>query len=320
MQSYKQDILLTGATGFLGRKLTLTLGTEKLVIVTRSNVKISPKNFVTKNISGQTDYTGAFNGIGVVIHSAARAHVMKESSLNPLEEFREINTAGTLNLAKQAAMAGVKRFIFISSIKVHGEGTEANRKFKFNDDLKPQDAYGQSKAEAELGLKEIAEKTGLEVVIIRPPLVYGLGVKANFAAMMNLAKKNLPLPFGAIYNKRSLVSIENLVDLIITCIEHPNAANQTFLASDDHDISTTELLEFMTRSVDKKPILIPVPVSWLKIAGKLLGKQAIVNRLCGNLQVDINHTKDTLGWKPPLSVEEGIRRCFVKEEESCSVF
>jgi nucleoside-diphosphate-sugar epimerase len=201
-------------------------------------------------------------------------------------------------------------------VKVHGESTINGHPYQRTEDLKPQDPYGVSKAEAEKHLIKLAEETGMEVVIIRPPLVYGPGVKANFAAMMNLAKKNLPLPLGAIDNKRSLVALDNLVDLIVTCIEHPKAANEIFLVSDDHDVSTTELLKMMTRASGKRPVLIPVPVSLIKLAGKLLGKRAIIDRLCGNLQVDITPTKETLGWKPPISVEEGIRRCFEKESNT----
>jgi len=248
--------------------------------------------------------------VGVIVHIAARVHVMADTVADPLDEYRAVNVAGTLNLARQAAASGVKRFVFVSSIKVNGEATSESKAFRYDDTPTPEDPYSISKAEAESGLKQISAQTGMEVVIIRPPLVYGPGVKANFAAMMKLARINLPLPLGAIHNKRSLVALDNLVDLIVTCIEHPNAANQTFLVSDDQDVSTTELLQMMTRATGKTPRLIPVSVRWLKLVGKLTGKQAVVDRLCGNLQVDISHTKDTLGWAPPVTVEEGIARCF----------
>lgn len=303
-------ILLTGFTGFVGSKLLKNLANKEMVLLGRHKPEISTLSFYHYEFNAQSLYESAFQDVDVVIHCAARVHMMNDSSSDPLAAFREVNTLGTLNLAKQAAAARVKRFIFLSSVKVNGEGTAEGKAFCYNDTVQPEDAYGISKAEAETGLKLIATETGMEVVIIRPPLVYGPGVKANFAAMLKMAVKNLPLPLGAIHNKRSLVALDNLVDLIVTCIDHPKAANQTFLVSDDQDISTTELLKLMTRAAGKKPWLLPVPMSWLKLAGKLAGKQAVIDRLCGNLQVDISHTKQTLGWTPPLTVEEGIARCF----------
>lgn len=314
MAQHDSAILLTGATGFVGKAVLARLPPEKLVVVGRNNISGEHRYFVKDNIDKSTNYSDALDDVDIVIHSAARVHVMNEANSNSLSEFREINTEGTLNLARQAAAAGVKRFIFISSVKVNGESTEPHKAFRNDDDIISTDPYGQSKAEAETGLWQISSETGLQLVIIRPPLIYGPKVKANFALMMKLAKKNLPLPLGAIHNKRSLVALDNLVDLIITCIDHPNAANQTLLVSDDHDVSTTELLQTMTRAAGKKPWLLPLPVSWLKLAGKLMGKQAVIDRLCGNLQVDISYTKNTLDWKPPISFEEGIQRCFIKEE------
>lgn len=303
-------ILITGFTGFVGAKLLSVLHNKEVALLGRKEPDSNALPFYRFEFNAHSHCKMALQGIDIVIHCAARVHMMDESSSDPLAAFREVNTFGTLNLAKQAAAAGVKRFIFLSSIKVNGESTLVDKPFKYDDVAKPEDAYGISKAEAEAGLKQIAAETGMEVVIIRPPLVYGPGVKANFAAMLKLAQKNLPLPLGAIHNKRSLVALDNLVDLIVTCIDHPKAANQTFLVSDDQDISTTELLKLMTRAAGKKPWLLPVPMSWLKLAGKLTGKQAVIDRLCGNLQVDINHTKQTLGWTPPVTVEEGIARCF----------
>lgn len=304
------EILLTGATGFVGQAVARCLPPTQLSVTGRHKPQLHCKAFFQADINHETDHTTALTDIAVVIHSAARVHVMDDKSSEPLTEFRQVNTAGTLRLAQQAATAGVQRFIFISSIKVNGESTAEGKPFKHDDLAMPADPYGISKAEAEAGLRQIAKDTGMEVVIIRPPLVYGPGVKANFAAMLNLAKKNLPLPLGAIHNKRSMVALDNLVDLIVTCIDHPQAANQTFLVSDDRDVSTTELLQLMTRAAGGKPRLIPVPMSWLRLVGKLTGKQAIIDRLCGNLQLDISHTKQTLGWKPVVSVEEGIRRCL----------
>ncbi|MDX5407748.1 MAG: SDR family oxidoreductase [Chromatiaceae bacterium] len=308
-------VLLTGATGFVGRAVLLKLGSKVTGTVGRSKPAHFSGRHFQEEISAAADFQAALSGVSVVVHCAARVHMMNDNSSDPLAAFREVNTFGTLNLARQAAASGVKRFIFLSSIKVNGESTLVDKPFKYDDVAKPEDAYGISKAEAEAGLRQIGAETGMEVVIIRPPLVYGPGVKANFAAMLKLAQKNLPLPLGGIHNKRSLVALDNLVDLIVTCIDHPNAANQTFLVSDDKDVSTTELLKLMTRAAGKKPWLIPVPMSWLKLAGKLTGKQAVIERLCGNLQVDITHTKQTLGWTPPVTVEEGIARCFNSGDE-----
>ena len=307
-------ILLTGFSGFVGTRLISELGSRELALLGRHQPSKLAFPFFRTELNTVSDYSEALSDVSVLIHCASRVHMMNESVPNPLMSYREINTFGTLNLARQAAEAGVKRFIFISTIKVNGESTSEFNVFRHDDKVNPEDAYGISKTEAEIGLNQIATQTEMEVVIIRPPLVYGPGVKANFAAMMKLAKKNLPLPLGAIHNKRSLVALDNLVDLIVTCIDHPNAANQTFLVSDDQDVSTTELLQLMTRAAGKKPWLLPVPISWLRFVGKLTGKSAVIDRLCGNLQVDITHTKETLGWKPPITVEEGIRRCFSSVE------
>ncbi|MDP5132957.1 MAG: SDR family oxidoreductase [Paraglaciecola sp.] len=311
----KQVIALTGASGFVGGALSKALSEHcyQVIEIGRRPSKNS-QHFYEAELSSTTDFSACLKGVDVCIHVAARAHVMNESAENPAEVYNEANTKTTLNLAYQAAKEGVKRFIFISSIKVNGESTSDGHPFNINDTANPSDPYGFSKAEAELALKDIMIHTAMEVVIIRPPLVYGPGVKANFLSMLKLAQKNLPLPLGSIKNKRSLVALDNLVDLIVTCINHPSAANQTFLVSDDHDVSTSELLQMMTRAAGKTPRLLPVPVSWLKLAAKLTGKQAVIERLCGNLQVDISHTKHMLDWKPPVEMEEGIRRCFVKED------
>lgn len=307
---HEKTLLVTGATGFVGRAVATGLNTQELRLLSRRDPCIAEAKFCQAEISPSDNYSIHLENVEVIIHAAARVHVMADEATDPLQEYRAINVAGTLNLAKQAATAGVKRFIFISSIKVNGEGTLTGKPYTPFDQANASDPYGISKAEAEVALRQLEAETQMEVVIIRPPLVYGPGVKANFAAMLKMAEKNLPLPLGAIYNKRSLVALDNLVDLIVTCIDHPKAANQTFLVSDDQDISTTELLQMMTRAAGKKPWLVPVPMSWLKLAGKLTGKQAVIERLCGNLQVDISHTKDTLGWTPPVTVEEGIARCF----------
>lgn len=302
-------VLLTGATGFIGGSLLTALVAKhyKVIAPSRTPLDELPENVtmpLLQDISALPDNSELFAGCDVVIHIAAKAHVYGVS----LAEFIRVNTEGTLRLAQLAVRAGVKRFIFLSSIGVNGISN--TKPFSVADKPAPVEDYAVSKLNAEIGLKQIAADTGMEVVIIRPPLVYGANAPGNFGKLAKLAEKNLPLPLGAIHNKRSLVALDNLVDLIVTCIDHPKAANQTFLVSDDQDVSTTELLQMMTRASGKKPLLLPVPVSWLKLAGKFTGKQAEIDRLCGNLQVDISHTKETLAWKPPVSVEEGIARCF----------
>lgn len=303
-------IALTGGTGFLGEGLLNVLADKKVKCFGRQiPSKVLEKFFFQGTIGAKTDFSEFLKNADVVIHCAARVHIMGDSSSNPLEEFREVNTYGTLNLAQQAAETGVKRFIFISSIKVNGESTELNSPFKPDVISVPSDPYGKSKYEAEIGLRKIAENTGMEVVIIRPPLVYGPGVKANFASMMEWMNKGLPLPLGGIKeNRRSLVSLDNLVDLIITCIEHPNAANQTFLVSDDDDISTSELLSRILIALDSPNRMLPVPGSWLTFAARLVGKQSIAQRLCDSLQVDISKTKELLNWKPPYNSAECIKK------------
>lgn len=305
-------VLVTGATGFIGSAVVSALSACHDVVAPVR--KQSAAGVVGIHYLTLPDLTALANNVEllqqqeIVIHIAAKAHSMGVS----LDEFRQVNTAATLQLAGNAAASGVKRFIFLSSIGVNGISN--TRPFSISDIPAPVEDYAVSKMEAEVGLKQIAAQTGMQVVIIRPPLVYGACAPGNFGKLTRLAIKNLPLPLGAIHNKRSLVALENLVDLIVTCIDHPKAANQTFLVSDDHDVSTTELLTMMTRASGKKPRLLSMPVSWLKMAGKLTGKQAVIDRLCGNLQVDITHTKETLGWKPPISVEDGIARCFSNAE------
>jgi nucleoside-diphosphate-sugar epimerase len=240
---------------------------------------------------------------------------MDDREGEPLKAFREVNVVGTLNLARQAAAAGVKRFIFISSIKVNGEQTPLGQLFFSHDVPSPEDFYGISKHEAEQGLRELAAETGMEVVIIRPPLVYGPDVKGNFANMIKLVGKGLPLPLGAVHNKRSLVALDNLVDLIITCIDHPGAANETFLVSDGEDLSTTQLLQGVAEAMGKPSRLIPVPAGLLKFGATLLGKKALAQRLLGSLQVDISHTQKCLNWTPPLTVKQGLQRCFPNQQD-----
>lgn len=305
-------ILVTGATGFVGSRLVERLAREKKSVIAcvRQRNKISSNTITTiiDDLTESTDWTSALSGIEAVIHSAARVHVMNDLSADPLVEFRRVNVEGTLNLARQAAKNGVQRFIFISSIKVNGEGTELGKPYTADDTPAPSDPYGISKQEAEQGLLRLAAETGMEVVIIRPVLVYGPGVKANFLSMMKWLNKGIPLPLGAIHNKRSLVALDNLVDLIVTCLHHPGAANQIFLVSDGEDISTSDLLRRMGTALDKPARLLPIPASWLNLAAILVGKRNVAQRLCGSLQVDISKTRQLLGWQPPLTVDQGLKR------------
>ena len=307
-------VIVTGANGFVGAALVQRFLADELAAEIVATVRSSGCNFpkgveriVVGGIDEANDWRDALTGCEVVVHLAARVHVMADTATNPLAEFRRVNVQGTLNLARQAAAAGVRRFVFVSSIKVNGEATQLGHSFTAADAPAPQDAYGVSKMEAEQGLREIALQTGMEVVIIRPPLVYGPGVKANFAAMMRWLRRGVPLPLGAIHNQRSLVALGNLVDLIVTCLTHPAAANQTFLVSDGEDVSTTELLRRMGQAMGHPARLLPVPTSWLKLAA-LVGKKDVAQRLCGSLQVDIEKTRRLLGWTPPLSLDEGLNK------------
>lgn len=310
-----QRVLVTGGQGLVGK--AVAAGMRERGFVVRVGSRQAPAvadarlEYVrTTDLSGASDWTGALQLVDIVVHCAARVHVMNDSAADPLAAFRAANTAGTLNLARQCAAAGVKRFVFVSSVKVNGEATQAMRAFTETDVPDPQDDYGLSKHEAEVGLRELAMASGMEVVIIRPPLVYGPGVKANFAALMQAVQRGVPLPLGAIDNRRSLVALANLVDFIHVCATHPRAANETFLVSDGDDLSTTQLVRGLAGAAGKPGRLIPVPVWLLQLGGIMANKRATVQRLCGNLQVDISKARERLGWVPPVSVEEGLRRAM----------
>ena len=308
-------IFVTGATGFIGKAVVQRLlaedQTRYVVVAARSGGQQWPEKVlprVTGDLEPATSWSVALEGVSAVVHCAARVHVMDDTATDPLAEFRRINVQGTLNLARQAAAAGVRRFVFISSIKVNGEATHLGVPFFADGIPAPLDHYGVSKMEAERGLREISAQTGMDVVIIRPPLVYGPGVKANFASMMRWLKRGIPLPLGAIHNQRSLVALDNLVDLIVTCLTHPAAANQTFLVSDGEDLSTTQLLRRMGAALGKPARLIPVPVLALRLGAALVGKPELAQRLCGSLQIDMSKTQELLGWRPPFSVEESLQK------------
>lgn len=312
----KKTYFITGASGFVGAALAERLVTETecevRALIRRDDVHLpasvvpvrAKENYLTE---GEVQLAG----VDVLVHCAARVHVMSDVSCDPLTEYRKINVSGTLRLAKHAAASGVQRFIFISSIKVNGEFTLAGNPFTADDIPNPCDPYGVSKLEAEQQLILLAEQTGMEVVIIRPVLVYGRGVKANFRSMMGWLDKGIPLPLGAVRNQRSLVCLDNLIDLIVTCSTHPSAANQTFLASDGDDMSTTNLLKRMGNALGKPARLFRVPPMLLVIGGTLLGRKNVVQRLCGSLQVDIEKNKHVLGWTPPFTVESALRQAAV---------
>ena len=306
-------VFLTGATGFIGRAVADVLaGSGSLRITVRRKEDgswVEGVDVLQASLSPDEDWSGALTGISVVVHCAARVHVMNEAAADPLAEYRRVNVDGTLRLARQAAEAGVRRFLFVSSIKVNGEYSQPNCPFTADRPPAPGDPYGVSKCEAEAGLRVLSQETGMGVVIIRPPLVYGPGVKANFLAMMRWLWLGVPLPLGGISkNRRSLVFLDNLIDLIVTCIDHPAAVNQTFLVSDDEDLSTAALLRRMAAALGRPARLIPVPVGLIMLGAKMIGRPSIAQRLCGSLQVDIGKAKELLGWSPPVSMDEGLRR------------
>lgn len=304
------NVLITGSSGFLGSRLAKHIDSQSDFVLTsaarRKGSAASGREILITTLDRDTDWSGAVAGQEVVMHAAGRAHRMDDGSAAGLAEYRKINVEGTLKLARQAAAAGVKRFVFISSIKVNGEHTDGRGPFTPEDMPAPVDAYGISKWEAEEGLKRIGYETGMEFVIIRPPLIYGPEVQGNFRRLLRLAKLPVPLPFGLVHNNRSMVYIDNLVDFIVRAICHPAAANQTFLVSDGVDISSTELLRTMRQILGRRVMLMPIPSSWLKAGFRLAGRGALAQRLFGSLQADISKCQRRLGWMPPYSVEHGL--------------
>lgn len=305
-------LLITGINGFVGKALAYESIRRGIQVkgVLRSPCELPPEieTFIINVIDGETDWMHVLKESEVVVHLAARVHAMNESVADQSDKYRMVNFDGTLNLARQAVEAGVSRFVFISSIKVNGESTRFDKAFTANDIPDPQNPYSISKHDAEQGLRKLAFETGMEVVIIRPPLVYGPEVRANFLTMMRWLYKGIPLPLGIIHNKRTLVALDNLVDLIIICLDHPAAANQVFVAGDGEDLSTTELLRRLGLALGRPARLLPVPASLLKAGAALFGRRDILQRLCESLQVDISKARNVLGWNPPISVDEGLRR------------
>ena len=309
----KNRTLVTGATGFVGVRLLQRLSREggRAVVASVRSVNASlpagVSGVLVDGLGPATNWSPALEGVDVLVHCAARAHVMKELAVDPLTVYRQVNVEGTLALARQASLAGVRRFVFISSIGVNGNQT--HDPFTVDDVPCPQEPYAVSKYEAEQGLLLLANESSMEIVVIRPPLVYGPSAPGNFGTLLKWVGKGIPLPLASVRNnRRSFVALDNLVDLIITCIDHPAAANQTFLVADGEDVSTAELLQRMARAMNRKARLLPVPVWMLESAAALLGKRDVARRLCGSLQLDISHTRQRLGWVPPIGLDEGLRR------------
>ena len=304
-------LLVTGYSGFVGKHLVdqLKKTEHELTLLGRKkpseNKQIQFYNFSLGDSSPELQIASS---IDVVIHCAARAHIMKDEVDEPIAEYRRVNVAGTLALAELAYKNGAKRFIYLSSVKALGESTEEGHKFSYKSPYNAEDPYGQSKAEAEATLIHYCETVGMEYVIIRPPLVYGKGVKANFASLYKLIGSGFPLPLAGIKsNRRSIVAIENLVDLILCCISHPNAKNQCFMVSDNVDLSTAELIKLMAQAQGKRGWGVYVPNWCFSLIGKLFGKEDVIARLTGSLQVDIYHTQSTLSWSPVMSTEDALK-------------
>lgn len=309
------QVLVTGARGFVGSALIGHLASKwkhegpRIRAASRVSVPGLPANVThaqSPELGGNSDWSSAVNGVSVVVHTAARVHQMRDTAEDPLAEFRAVNTMGSIALARQAAAAGARRFVFVSSIKVNGEETAPGAPFTADDPPAPVDPYGISKSEAEAGLKAIGRETGMEIVIVRPVLVYGDGVGGNFLTMLRWVARGMPLPLGSVHNLRSLVARANLVDLLAACIIHPAAANNVFLVSDGEDISTTELIRRLAAGMGKRARLVPVPAAALTAAARLVGKGDVAHRLVSSLQVDISKTRNLLGWSPPITAERAL--------------
>jgi nucleoside-diphosphate-sugar epimerase len=299
-------ILITGSSGFVGSALCRTLRERGFAVRPAGR---SSRNARLPDLGGIADYTALCEGVGTVVHCAARVHGSSSAGESDDALFRKVNVDGTLSLARQAVDAGVRRFVFLSSIKVNGEASRPGKPFRASDAPAPSDAYARSKAEAEVALLDLGERSGLDVVIVRPPLVYGPGVRAHFLKMMEWVARGVPLPLGGIQsNRRSLVAVDNLIDLLTVCIEHPAAAGRVFLVSDGEDLSTSALLRRLAAAMDTPARLFPVPGWMLRVGGRLVGLGDEVCRLSESLQADISETRALLGWRPPIDVDEGLRR------------
>ena len=307
----KKIILVTGANGFVGQALCVELHQCGWPVRTALRKSLpmhsASEQVIIDKIDGQTDWADALRGVDAVVHLAARVHVMKDTSTDPMAEFRKVNVQGTENLARQAARAGVRRLVYVSSIKVNGEGTSGSQGYSERDTPAPQDAYGISKWEAEQALQRVAQETGLEVVVVRPPLVYGPGVKGNFISLLAAVGKGVPLPLAGADNARSLVYVGNLVDALIACATHPAAVGQTYLVSDGVPVSTAELVEKIAGALGCRSRSFYFPPVLLRAAAVLLGRSAQIDRLFGSLRVDDEKIRRELGWVPPYTLEQGLR-------------
>ena len=307
-------ILVTGAAGFVGRALTahlVKIDANEVIAMTRAmpaNRLMGARYVAIGDLAAGAFGPAALDGTDVIVHAAARVHVLNDDKAKSAAEFDRVNVAVTLELARQAVAAGVRRFIFLSSIGVNGVQTDRDKPFTEADPPNPHNPYADSKLKAEQGLLDLSAKTGLEVVIIRPPLVYGPGVRANFAALMRAVQRGWPLPLACVQNLRSMVAMDNLLSFIATCVDHPQAANTTFLVSDGQDISSPDLVRGLAQALGVAARLVPVPVSALQFVGRALGRGDVIQRVCGNLRVDISKARRVLAWQPPVSMDEGLRR------------
>ncbi len=311
MSQRAKRILVTGANGFVGRHVCTEIikrGWQVRVACRTTTLCTTEfESVVVGEIDSQTDWAVALHNIDAVIHLAARVHVMRDDSSNPLSEFRRINTLGTERLARCAVASGVKRIVYVSSIKVNGELTEYGQQFTEQDIPRPLDPYGVSKWEAEKALHKVAKESGLEVVIVRPPLVYGVGVKGNFVHMLNALGNGVPLPLASVHNQRSLIYVDNLADVLVTCAAHPHAIGQTFLVSDGEDVSTPDLLRYLADAMGLKARVFPFPQVLLRLLGHLTGKSKQLDRLLDSLRVDSGKIRYELDWTPPYSLQQGLR-------------
>jgi nucleoside-diphosphate-sugar epimerase len=309
----RKIVLVTGANGFVGRATLARLSNDATWTAraaVRRHVANSPagsETIAVGDLGPDTEWRTAVRNADAVIHAAARVHVMRDTAGDPLALFRRVNVQGTERLAQEAAEAGVRRFVYISSIKVNGESTPLGAAFTERSIPHPADPYGISKHEAETALAEIGRATGMEVVVVRPPLVYGPGVKANFLSMMKWINRGLPIPLGSVHNRRSLVAVDNLADLIVEALGNPRAANQTFLASDGEDLSTSDLMRRVGAALGRPARLVPVPTSLLIASLAAIGKRRIAERLLWSLEVDSSKARSLLDWRPPLTVDAGLR-------------
>lgn len=299
------SVMVTGATGFVGDTLVDALQDRARRALRQPAADPQRGDVVVGDIGPDTDWSGALAGVDCVVHLAARTHVLREDAADPLAAYRRINVEATRQLARQAAAAGVRRFVFLSSVKVNGETTAA-QPFSDIDPPRPEDAYGISKREAEDALRQTGADTGMEVVVLRAPLVYGPGVKGNFLRLLSAVDRGLPLPLASIDNRRSLIYVGNLVDAIVACIDAPAAAGKTFLVSDGEDVSTPVLIRKLAAAMGKPPRLLPCPVALLRFGAALLGQRAAAQRLTGSLQVDSSRIRRELGWQPRYSLDQGL--------------